>query len=96
MLEARVRLLSCWQTCIQLTRQTSADSAGIPKQSPSVLSFPPRLLDIARNEGMSALFGGWVPRTMAIAFGGAVFLGIYDFAVNFGKPRDGDATTEVK
>jgi hypothetical protein len=26
-----------------------------------------------------------VPRTTAIATGGAVFLGIYDFSVNFGK-----------
>jgi solute carrier family 25 S-adenosylmethionine transporter 26 len=34
---------------------------------------------------MAALFKGWVPRTSAIAMGGAVFLGIYDFAVNFGK-----------
>ena len=57
-----------------------------PRQpSPSVLSFPPRLLHIIRTEGPSALFGGWVPRTLAISLGGAVFLGIYDFAVNFGK-----------
>jgi solute carrier family 25 S-adenosylmethionine transporter 26 len=52
--------------------------------SPSVLSFPPRLLGILRNEGPAALFSGWVPRTTAIALGGAVFLGIYDFAVHFG------------
>ncbi|ORY34748.1 putative S-adenosylmethionine transporter [Naematelia encephala] len=59
--------------------------AGQVTASPSVLSFPPRLLAIARTEGFSALFRGWVPRTLAISFGGAVFLGIYDFAVNFGK-----------
>lgn len=53
--------------------------------SPSVLSFGPRLLDIFRNEGPKALFGGWVPRTIAISLGGAVFLGIYDFTVNFGR-----------
>jgi len=43
------------------------------------------LIAIARNEGLSALFRGGLPRTFAIAFGGAIFLGIYDFAVNFGK-----------
>ena len=62
------------------------DAAG-NTPSPSVLSFPPRLLHIARTEGFSALFRGWVPRTSAISIGGAVFLGIYDFAVNFGKPK---------
>jgi hypothetical protein len=36
------------------------------------------------------LFAGWVPRTSAIATGGAVFLGIYDFAVNFGKENPGE------
>lgn len=53
--------------------------------SPSVLSFGPRLKEIVRNEGVKALFGGWFPRTFAISLGGAVFLGIYDLAVNFGK-----------
>ncbi|TYJ54595.1 hypothetical protein B9479_004725 [Cryptococcus floricola] len=52
--------------------------------SPSVLSFPPRLLGILRNEGPAALFSGWVPRTMAISMGGAVFLGIYDLASSLG------------
>lgn len=45
-------------------------------------------MEIARTEGTKALFGGWVPRTLAISFGGAVFLGIYDFAINFGKSRE--------
>ncbi len=54
-------------------------------RSPSVLTFPPRLLGIAREEGIKTLFKGWVPRTLAISLGGAVFLGIYDFAVNFGR-----------
>ncbi|WVR08090.1 hypothetical protein IAU60_005136 [Kwoniella sp. DSM 27419] len=56
-----------------------------PRQpSPSVLSFPPRLLAILQNEGPSALFKGWQPRCFAISLGGAVFLGIYDLAINFG------------
>ncbi|WVF68473.1 hypothetical protein IAT40_003240 [Kwoniella sp. CBS 6097] len=69
----------------------SASAAGstIPppqarQPSPSVLSFPPRFLAILRNEGPSALFKGWQPRCFAISLGGAVFLGIYDLAINFG------------
>lgn len=58
------------------------EASGIRTPSPSVLSFGPRLLAILRNEGPRALFGGWIPRTVAISCGGAVFLGIYDFAVN--------------
>jgi len=73
---------------------STIDGPPLPRQpSPSILSFPPRLIHIFRNEGVGALFGGWVPRTLAISFGGAVFLGIYDFAVNFGKenkPASGD------
>ncbi|ORX37728.1 putative S-adenosylmethionine transporter [Kockovaella imperatae] len=60
---------------------------GSHRPSPSVLSFPPRLVAIFRNEGIKALFGGWQPRTLAISFGGAVFLGIYDFFVHWGLPR---------
>ncbi|KAL7425122.1 S-adenosylmethionine transporter [Cryptotrichosporon argae] len=52
--------------------------------SPSIFSFLPRLLAILRFEGPAALFKGWVPRTLAISAGGAVFLGIYDFACNLG------------
>lgn len=54
-------------------------------ESPSVLSFPRRLVQIATAEGVGALFSGWVPRTIAIGAGGAVFLGIYDFCVNIGR-----------
>lgn len=66
------------------------DGVTPPRQpSPSVLSFGPRLAAIFRNEGAKALFGGWIPRTTAISMGGAVFLGIYDLAVNFGKDDRG-------
>ncbi|WWD20284.1 hypothetical protein CI109_104760 [Kwoniella shandongensis] len=76
MLEAR--------TSVQATAAEVASGIPPPRQpSPSVLSFPPRLLAILRNEGPSALFRGWVPRTFAISLGGAVFLGIYDLASNF-------------
>lgn len=69
----------------------SALGAGSTRQpSPSILSFPPRLLRIAREEGIYALFSGWQPRTFAIALGGAVFLGIYDAVVNWGKANRPD------
>lgn len=57
---------------------------GVVK-NPSVLSFPSRLVGIVSAEGVGALFSGWVPRTIAIGAGGAVFLGIYDFCVNLGR-----------
>lgn len=69
------------------------EARGAPGEkvaSPSILSFPPRFLGILKKEGPAALFSGWVPRTLHISAGGAVFLGIYDFVVNFGRP-DGAA-----
>jgi solute carrier family 25 S-adenosylmethionine transporter 26 len=74
----------------------AADGTRAPRQpSPSVLSFGPRLAQIFRNEGFAALFAGWIPRTSAIATGGAVFLGIYDFSVNFGKENPSEAVEKV-
>ncbi|KAI9638923.1 mitochondrial carrier domain-containing protein [Dioszegia hungarica] len=78
----------------KLTLQTSmpdpTSSTPQPRiRSPSVLSFPPRLMAILREEGASALFRGWIPRTIAISLGGAVFLGIYDWAVNFQRNDTG-------
>lgn len=64
---------------------TNAASDGAKPLSPSVLSFLPRMARILRAEGPAALFAGWVPRTLHISAGGAVFLGIYDFAINFGQ-----------
>ncbi|WRT69672.1 uncharacterized protein IL334_006662 [Kwoniella shivajii] len=75
------------KTRVMLEARTSSSpylaTTGIPapnQPSPSILSFPPRLLGILRNEGPSALFKGWQPRCFAISLGGAVFLGIYDLA----------------
>ncbi|EGN93950.1 hypothetical protein SERLA73DRAFT_189080 [Serpula lacrymans var. lacrymans S7.3] len=46
---------------------------------PSVAS---RFRQIYVNEGVNALFAGVVPRTMWISAGGAVFLGVYEWAVH--------------
>ncbi|KZV69883.1 S-adenosylmethionine transporter [Peniophora sp. CONT] len=45
---------------------------------PSILS---RARSIYVNEGMHALFAGVVPRTLWISAGGAVFLGVYEYAL---------------
>ncbi|KAL0574110.1 S-adenosylmethionine transporter [Marasmius crinis-equi] len=45
------------------------------------LSLYSRLTAIYQKEGMKALFSGVVPRTMWISAGGAVFLGVYEWAV---------------
>lgn len=71
-------------------RKPGLDGKAAP--SPSVLSFPSRLVSIAANEGVKTLFSGWVPRTIAIGAGGAVFLGIYDFCVNIGRERTEEPT----
>ncbi|KAK6908480.1 hypothetical protein I203_102482 [Kwoniella mangroviensis CBS 8507] len=82
------------KTRVMLEARTSTQQPiqGIPppnQPSPSILSFPPRLLGILKNEGPSALFRGWQPRCFAISLGGAVFLGIYDLVINFGVDEDG-------
>ena len=45
-------------------------------------SLPARFKQIYISEGVRALFAGVVPRTMWISAGGAVFLGVYDWAVH--------------
>ena len=47
-------------------------------QMPSLLT---RAQQIYVNEGPRALFSGVIPRTMWISAGGAVFLGVYEWAV---------------
>ncbi|KAI0795225.1 S-adenosylmethionine transporter [Irpex lacteus] len=46
------------------------------------LSIPSRFASIYKTEGLGALFAGVVPRTMWISAGGAVFLGVYEWAVH--------------
>jgi len=46
---------------------------------PSLLT---RLRTIYVSEGAKALFAGVVPRTLWISAGGAVFLGVYEWAVH--------------
>ncbi|KAF9011988.1 mitochondrial carrier domain-containing protein [Cyathus striatus] len=45
-------------------------------------SLPSRLKTIYLTEGAKALFSGVVPRTLWISAGGAVFLGVYEWAVH--------------
>lgn len=47
-----------------------------------VPSLPMRFRQIYVQEGAKALFAGIVPRTMWISAGGAVFLGVYEWAVH--------------
>lgn len=54
-------------------------------QDPSkqqVPTLPMRFQQIYVQEGAKALFAGIVPRTMWISAGGAVFLGVYEWAVH--------------
>lgn len=39
-------------------------------------------MEISRNEGLKVLFAGVMPRTLWISAGGAVFLGVYEWAVH--------------
>lgn len=48
----------------------------------SVSSLRGRLREIYVSEGTGALFAGIVPRTLWISAGGAVFLGVYEWAVH--------------
>ena len=54
-------------------------------QDSSREKLPPlvsRLKDIYATEGVGALFAGAVPRTLWISAGGAVFLGVYEWAIH--------------
>jgi len=41
-----------------------------------------RFKQIYVSEGVNALFAGVIPRTLWISAGGAVFLGVYEWAVH--------------
>ncbi|KAI0053680.1 S-adenosylmethionine transporter [Auriscalpium vulgare] len=53
---------------------------------PSYLAPLPRLRHIYASEGARALCAGIVPRTLWISAGGAVFLGMYEWTIEFMHP----------
>lgn len=59
----------------------SADTGGLQDTKDKMPSLLSRLTQIYRQEGAKALFAGVVPRTMWISAGGAVFLGVYEWAI---------------
>ncbi|XP_064400358.1 mitochondrial S-adenosylmethionine carrier protein-like isoform X1 [Halichondria panicea] len=57
------------------TRIMLADAKGVEVTS----SLPQLIVTIGRNEGITSLFSGIVPRMIWIGIGGFTFLGTYDF-----------------
>ncbi|KAK0455327.1 mitochondrial carrier domain-containing protein [Desarmillaria tabescens] len=62
-----------------LKTRVMLDLRNSEEQLPSLLA---RMKTIYTTEGMKALFAGAVPRTLWISAGGAVFLGVYEWAVH--------------
>lgn len=52
----------------------------------------PTVARVFREEGVAALFSGVTPRVLWIGFGGAVFLGVYDFSL---KLQRGQAAAAI-
>lgn len=78
------------KTRIMLHTKRSAASASGSSAAATVAETLPRgvntdiiptLLHIGRTEGVKTLFSGFVPRTMWIGLGGAVFLGTFDAGI---------------
>ncbi|KAJ1025096.1 hypothetical protein NDA16_002603 [Ustilago loliicola] len=65
------------------TSTTSAIAATAAETLPRGVNtdIVPTLLHIGRTEGVKALFSGFLPRTMWIGLGGAVFLGTFDAGI---------------
>ena len=64
---------------------THSPTLVILSQDPSNEKLPSlgsRFRTIYATEGVKALFSGVVPRTLWISAGGAVFLGVYEWAVH--------------
>ena len=64
---------------------THSPTLVILSQDPSNEKLPSlgsRFRTIYVTEGVKALFSGVVPRTLWISAGGAVFLGVYEWAVH--------------
>lgn len=70
------------------TLSTVEPSAATASQTTGVnTKILPTLRHIATHEGARALFSGFVPRTMWIGLGGAVFLGTFEAGI---KVIEGD------
>lgn len=76
MLDIRVRLATLVHVKPSTQRSLQDESQH---RMPSLFG---RLRHIYVAEGAGALFAGVVPRTMWISAGGAVFLGVYEWAVH--------------
>ncbi|SNX83890.1 related to PET8 - Protein of the mitochondrial carrier family (MCF) [Melanopsichium pennsylvanicum] len=68
------------------TKQAAAGSSGATAAADTLprgvnTNIIPTLLHIGRTEGIKTLFSGFLPRTMWIGFGGAVFLGTFDAGI---------------
>ncbi|KAN0064330.1 S-adenosylmethionine transporter [Thecaphora frezii] len=72
------------KTRIMLHRNKDAMSQSLPKGVNTRIL--PTLSHIFRTEGVKVLFSGFLPRTMWIGLGGAVFLGTFDAGVKVLEP----------
>ncbi|KAI0268127.1 S-adenosylmethionine transporter [Gloeopeniophorella convolvens] len=70
--------LDVLKTRVMLDLRDPSDPAYLPPLR--------RLRQIYVSEGHRALFAGIVPRTMWISAGGAVFLGMYEWTIDFLRP----------
>ena len=66
-------------SCGCLAHRPVSIQDGSKEALPSLIS---RFKTIYTTEGPKALFSGVVPRTLWISAGGAVFLGVYEWAVH--------------
>ncbi|KAF7303565.1 hypothetical protein MIND_00585800 [Mycena indigotica] len=64
-----------------LKTRVMLDMRALGAQSTTMPSIATRFRSIYVNEGPSALFAGVLPRTIWISAGGAVFLGVYEWAI---------------
>lgn len=65
------------------TKQAAGPAAGALPTLPHGVNTDiiPTLLHVGRTEGVKTLFSGFLPRTMWIGLGGAVFLGTFDAGI---------------
>lgn len=90
MLEARVStgVLAQMDLVLNTFRFQDPTNPSATRAAAAWWSIPSRLSTIAANEGRRALFRGGLPRTLWISAGGAIFLGVYEQALDVvGVPR---------